>query len=147
MVWFISGFTSPSKILKLYMWRHRCASGLKKKVDLRSDSQRNGHFVGLFKVPAQYKVYTSFLSFNVRVSCTMVCARTSAENNRHHCQMQVSDLTVIYIMCRKGPRKSNFHLPLLWTFVTASYLILENVQQLKRFPNLQQKRCPRIIPK
>ena len=30
---------------------HRCAGGLKKKLDLRSGSQRHRHFVGFFNVP------------------------------------------------------------------------------------------------
>ena len=32
---------------------HRCAGGLKKKLDLRSDSKRLRHFVGFFNVPVQ----------------------------------------------------------------------------------------------
>ena len=32
---------------------HRCAGGLKKKLDLRSGSQRHRHFVGFFNVPVQ----------------------------------------------------------------------------------------------
>ena len=34
-------------------WPNRCAGGLKKKLDLRSDSQRHRHFVGSFNVPVQ----------------------------------------------------------------------------------------------
>ena len=30
---------------------HRCAGGMKKKLDLRPGSQRHRHFVGLFNVP------------------------------------------------------------------------------------------------
>ena len=33
------------------MTAHRCAGGLKKKLDLRSGSQRHRHFVGFFNVP------------------------------------------------------------------------------------------------
>ena len=34
-----------------YKWRHRCAGGLKKKLYLRSGSQRHRHFAGFFNVP------------------------------------------------------------------------------------------------
>ena len=33
---------------------HRCAGGLKKKVDIQSGSQRHKHFVDSFKVPVQH---------------------------------------------------------------------------------------------
>ena len=35
----------------IYVTAHRYAGGLKKKLDLRSGSQRNTHFVGFFNVP------------------------------------------------------------------------------------------------
>ena len=35
----------------IYVTEHRCAGGLKKKLDLRSGSQRHRHFVGFFNVP------------------------------------------------------------------------------------------------
>ena len=35
----------------IYVTAHRCAGGLKKKLDLRSGSQRHRHFVGFFNVP------------------------------------------------------------------------------------------------
>ena len=35
----------------IHVTAHRCAGGLKKKLDLRSRSQRNRHFVGFFNVP------------------------------------------------------------------------------------------------
>ena len=44
------GHSIPSVI---YVTAHRCASGLKKKFDLRSGSQRHRHFVGFFNVPVQ----------------------------------------------------------------------------------------------
>ena len=49
----IGCLTSQLTIFQLYMWRHthRCAGGLKKKLDLRSGSQRHRHFVGFFNVP------------------------------------------------------------------------------------------------
>ena len=34
------------------MTAQRCAEGLKKKLDLRSGSQRHRHFIGFFNVPA-----------------------------------------------------------------------------------------------
>ena len=34
-----------------YVAAHRCAGGLKKKLDLRSGSQRHRHFVGFFNAP------------------------------------------------------------------------------------------------
>ena len=37
------------------MTAHRCAGGLKKKVDLRSGSQSHKHSVGFFKVPVQHQ--------------------------------------------------------------------------------------------
>ena len=35
----------------IYVTAHRCAGGLKKKLDLRSGSQRHRHFVEFFNVP------------------------------------------------------------------------------------------------
>ena len=37
----------------IYVTARRCAGGLKKKLDLRSGSQRHRHFVGFFNVPVQ----------------------------------------------------------------------------------------------
>ena len=37
----------------IYVTAHRCAGGLKKKLNLRSGSQRHRHFVGFFNVPVQ----------------------------------------------------------------------------------------------
>ena len=37
----------------IYVTAHRCAGGLKKKLNLRLDSQCHGHFEGFFKVPVQ----------------------------------------------------------------------------------------------
>ena len=37
----------------IYVTAHRCAGGLKKKLDLRSGSQRYRHFVRFFNVPVQ----------------------------------------------------------------------------------------------
>ena len=37
------------------MWRHRCAGGLKKKLYLRSGSQRHRHFAGFFNVPVLHR--------------------------------------------------------------------------------------------
>ena len=46
-------FTSHATIFQLYMWWHRCAGGLKKKLYLRSGSQCHRHFAGFFNVPVQ----------------------------------------------------------------------------------------------
>ena len=40
-------------ISDIYVTAHRCAGGLKKKLDLRSGSQRHIHFEGFFNVPIQ----------------------------------------------------------------------------------------------
>ena len=37
----------------IYVTPHRCAGGLKKKLNLRSGSQRHRHFVGFFNVPVR----------------------------------------------------------------------------------------------
>ena len=37
----------------IYVTAHRCAGGSKKKLNLRSGSQRHKHFVGFFNVPVQ----------------------------------------------------------------------------------------------
>ena len=39
--------------IAIYVTTHRCAGGLKKKLNLRSGSQRHRHFVGFFNVPVQ----------------------------------------------------------------------------------------------
>ena len=39
--------------IHIYVTAHRCAGGLKIKLDLWSDSQRHRHFVGFFNVPVQ----------------------------------------------------------------------------------------------
>ena len=49
--WVYWCFTSHATIFQSYMWRHRCAGGLKKKLYLRSGSQRHRHFAGFFNVP------------------------------------------------------------------------------------------------
>ena len=51
-VWVYWCFTSHATIFQSYMWRHRCAGGLKKKLlYLRSGSQRYRNFAGFFNVP------------------------------------------------------------------------------------------------
>ena len=37
----------------IYVTAHRCAGGLKKKLNIRSGSQRHKHFAGFFNVPVQ----------------------------------------------------------------------------------------------
>ena len=45
---------SHAMIFQSYMWRHRCAGGLK-KMYLRSSSQRHIHFAGSFNVPVLHR--------------------------------------------------------------------------------------------
>ena len=48
------------------MWRHRCAGGLKKKLYLRSGSQRQIHFAGFFNVPVLHRHGTNFFKRRFR---------------------------------------------------------------------------------
>ena len=41
----------------IYVTAHRCAGGLKKKLDLRSGSQRHRHFAGFFKMTVNCSVH------------------------------------------------------------------------------------------
>ena len=50
----IGCLTSHATIFQLYMWRHRCAGGLK-KLYLPSGSQRHRHSVGFFNVPVLHR--------------------------------------------------------------------------------------------
>ena len=54
-VWVYWCFTSHGTIFQLYMWRHRCAGGLKKKLFIRSGSQRHRQFAGFFNVPVLHR--------------------------------------------------------------------------------------------
>ena len=47
-------FTSHATIFQFYMWRHRCAGRLKKKLDLRLGSHRHRHFAGFFSTCLSY---------------------------------------------------------------------------------------------
>ena len=49
-VWVYWCFTSHATIFQSYMRRHRCAGGLKKKLYLRSGSQRHRYFTRFFNV-------------------------------------------------------------------------------------------------
>ena len=51
-VWVYWCFTSHATIFQSYMWRHRCAGWLKKKLYLRLGSQRYRHFAGILNVYA-----------------------------------------------------------------------------------------------
>ena len=53
--WVYWCLTSHATIFQSYMWRHRCAGGLKKKLYLRSGSQRHRHFEGFFNVPVLHR--------------------------------------------------------------------------------------------
>ena len=55
MRWVDWCFTSHATIFQSYMWRHRCADRLKKKLYLRSGSQRHRHFAGFFNVPVLHR--------------------------------------------------------------------------------------------
>ena len=46
-------YVTINDISVIYVTAHICAGGLKKKLDLRSGSQRHRHFVGFFNVPIQ----------------------------------------------------------------------------------------------
>ena len=59
--WVYLCFTSHATIFQLYLWRHKCAGGLKKKLYLRSGSQRHRHFVGFFNVPVLHRHGTTLL--------------------------------------------------------------------------------------
>ena len=48
--WVYWCITSHATIFQSYMWRHRCAGGLK-KLYLRSGSHHNRHFAGFFNAP------------------------------------------------------------------------------------------------
>ena len=52
--WVYWCFTSHATIFQSYMWRHRCAGGLK-KLYLWSGSQRHRHFAGFFNVPVLHR--------------------------------------------------------------------------------------------
>ena len=54
-LWFVSRLfnVTINDISVVYVTAHRCAGGLKKKLNLRSGSQRHRHFVGFFNVPVQ----------------------------------------------------------------------------------------------
>ena len=55
-VWVYWCFTLHATIFQSYMWRHRCAGGLRKKLlYLRSGSQRHKHFAGFFNVPVLHR--------------------------------------------------------------------------------------------
>ena len=56
-VWVYWCFKSHATILQsyMYMWRHRCAGWLKKKLYLWSGSQRHRHFAGFFNVPVPHR--------------------------------------------------------------------------------------------
>ena len=53
--WVYWCLTSHTTIFQLYTWRHRCAGGLKKKLYIRSGSQRHRHLAGFFYVPVLHR--------------------------------------------------------------------------------------------
>ena len=56
--WVYWCFKSHATIFQSYMWRHRCAGGLK-NLYLRSGSQRHRHFAGFFNVPVLHRSGTT----------------------------------------------------------------------------------------
>ena len=54
-VWVNWCLTSHATIYQSYMWRHRCAGGRKRKLDLRSGSQRHRHLGGFFNMPGLHR--------------------------------------------------------------------------------------------
>ena len=59
-VWIYWSFTSHATIFQSYMWRHRCAGGLKKKLLYRrSESKRHRYFAGFFNVPVLHRQGTN----------------------------------------------------------------------------------------
>ena len=54
-VWVYWCYTSHATIFQSYMWRHRCAGGLKKKLYLQLGSQRHRHFAGFFNMPVLHR--------------------------------------------------------------------------------------------
>ena len=55
-VWLVySCFTSHATIFQSYMWRHRCAGGVMRKLYLRLGAQRHRHFVGFHNVPVLHR--------------------------------------------------------------------------------------------
>ena len=65
--WVYWCFTSHATIFQSYMWRHRCASGLKKKLYLRMGSQHQRHFVGFFTAAAQIAYPIKFPNFPTKL--------------------------------------------------------------------------------
>ena len=56
LFWFVLlVFYVTCTLFQSYMWRHRCAGGLKEKFYLRSGSQRHRHFAGFFNVPVLHQ--------------------------------------------------------------------------------------------
>ena len=73
-----------------YVTAHRCAGRLKKKLNLRSDSQRHRHFVGFFNVPVQaptrsYPFYTVIPRNRclILIHCTVLKSYIYARNIRY----------------------------------------------------------------
>ena len=66
-------FTSHAPIFQSYMWRHRCAGGLKKKQSPRSGSQRHRHSAGFFNVPVLHRHGTTLFIRGFRHTAPIRC--------------------------------------------------------------------------
>ena len=86
-----------------FMTAHRCASGLKKKVDLCVGSQRHRHFIGFFKVPVQHQ-HWAILTVLPQLGPSMAQRdlssklkddpyRVSLDNSQIHCANGVKTLS------------------------------------------------------
>ena len=75
---FLLVFTSHATIFQLYMWRHIpvCAGGLKKKLYLRSGSQRHRHFAGFFGLSLEDEQWVSKARWHLK---TFVCPTNGEE--------------------------------------------------------------------
>ena len=80
----IGCLTSQSTIFQSYMTAHRCAGGLKKKLDLRSGSQRHRHFVGwlvVLRINVDLAIFQPYLDLEAgyNQSLKVQVARTGIE--------------------------------------------------------------------
>ena len=105
------------------MTANRCAVGLKKKLGLRSGSQRHRHFVGFFNVPVQATTRGQQL---VAFDDTQGIRRTHSRLNPpgpHGDRWNI-------IICKSWT--SQYEFGQLCPFKTTSYLLIFSVQSLKK---------------
>ena len=70
------------------MWRHRCAGGLKKKMYLRSGSQRHRHFAGFFNVPVLHRHGTNLFIRWFRHTAPLVAFYDTLGIRRTHSRLK-----------------------------------------------------------